>query len=384
MQDQERRQRRRPSWDELRSKVRIAFVLGLIAGMLVTAVIVAAVLLVVFTRTNPMPDSVEKSGMYNDMTEVAQATPIPMTSATAVPKPEDTPAPTPTPEPTEAVPTEVPVTAGQVLFGGSASHATAVPNVTAVPNLNPTEAPTPEAIYPPSADTTGGDYRVLTGLPQTDRPLGVDTGNYVPDSWFDDAVFIGDRVTAQLAAYVENQRLTNPTLLGGATFLATDSLSCGTALAPVSETSAHPTVNGEKMSLEDAVYMLDARKVFIMLGTNDLAAYGVEGSVSNLSRMLTLIREKTPDAQIYIQTVTPRAATSASLPSNQSLFEYDLALYKQSITAGLRLVDVAYVMRDEAGTLSMDYCADPQGTGLGLNDDACAEWISYLYTHTGA
>ena len=37
----------------------------------------------------------------------------------------------------------------------------------------------------------------------------------------------------------------------------------------------------------------------------------------SLSRMLTLIREKTPDAQIYIQTVTPRAATSASLPSTR-------------------------------------------------------------------
>ena len=83
----------------------------------------------------------------------------------------------------------------------------------------------------------------------------------VEDSYFDDAVFIGDSVSLKLNLYVTKNRQSNPTLLGKAQFLTAGSMGSGNALQPVSDDSIHPLYNGEKMSLADSVAASGAKKV---------------------------------------------------------------------------------------------------------------------------
>ena len=232
---------------------------------------------------------------------------------------------------------------------------------------------------------SAADYTVLNGVPQTDHPLGLAEGAQVDDSYFDDAVFIGDSVTLKLNYFVRNNRKQYPTLLGKAQFLTAGSMGSGNALEDVSSKSLHPTYQGTKMLLEDAVAAMGAKKVFIMLGMNDIAIYGPEGSAKNMMRLAKRIKDKSPDCKIFIESATPRIKGEYQKLNNNALFQYDLLLYdycKQFASYGLYFVDIAYVMRDAEGNLPGNYCSDPEAQGIHFTDTACKIWVEYLYTHT--
>ena len=240
------------------------------------------------------------------------------------------------------------------------------------------------AFMPRSADTTDGYYEVLGHGLNTDRPLGIGASDPVGDSYFDDAVFIGDSVTLKLRNYVKENHNAGGHVLGDVKFLAMGSMGSGNAMEKVTSESIHPSYQGQKMSLEDAVAKMKAKKVYIMLGMNDVAVYGAAGAAENLMKLVGLIRDKSPKAEIFIQTATPRIHGVDKKPGNKALFEYDLELYRlyrEMKLDKVYLVDVAYVMRDAEGYLPDLYCSDPEDMGLHFSDEACAVWLDYLYTH---
>ena len=107
--------------------------------------------------------------------------------------------------------------------------------------------------------------------PVTPFQLGLQESGVVPDGYFDDAVFIGDSITLKLYHYVKDMRNQGTPCLGGAKFLTAGSLGSGNALWPVSKESVHPSYQGDKMRIEKAIELMGARKVYIMLGMNDVA-----------------------------------------------------------------------------------------------------------------
>ncbi|MBR3503244.1 MAG: SGNH/GDSL hydrolase family protein [Clostridia bacterium] len=217
--------------------------------------------------------------------------------------------------------------------------------------------------------------------PVTHRPLGLAEGDPVADKYFNDAVFIGDSITLKLQRYVTARRNDGGSCLGRAKFLTAGSLGSGNALWDVSSESVHPSYQGEKMRIEKAVELMDAQKVYIMLGMNDVAYYGIEESIENMKKLVALILERQPSAEIFIQSATPRIAASHSKPTNRMLFDYDLLLYNACVENGWNFVDVAYVMRDENGCLFDAYCSDPEDMGMHFTDEGCEAWIDYLTTH---
>ncbi len=271
--------------------------------------------------------------------------------------------------------------------------ATAAATPVAVPTEMPVETPaavpteTPASTPAPATAASMAplsEYTVLTGIPDTDRALGLPETAQVPDSYFDDAVFIGDSVTLKLNYFVRDKRSEYPTLLGNAQFLTAGSLGSGNALREVSSDSLHPSYQGQKMAIEDAVAAMGAKKVYIMLGMNDVALYGVEESAENMMRLLARIASKSPGVQIFVQSATPRIEGDYNKLNNDALFQYNLKLYEyclQYSSNGIYFVDVADVMRDEKGNLPLDYCSDATGMGLHFTDKACKIWIEYLYTH---
>lgn len=266
--------------------------------------------------------------------------------------------------------------------------ATAAPSptiqATAAVQLTPTPSPQPTATPTPAARMSA-EYTVLDGIPTTDRELGLQACPQVPDSYFDDAVFIGDSVTLKLNYFVRDSRKEEyPTLLGAAQFLTAGSLGSGEALEPLASDSLHPSYMGQKMLLEDSVAAMGAKKVFIMLGMNDVARYGIEESAQNMMKLVKRIVDKSPDAKIFIQSATPRIQGDYNKLNNNALFEYDLKLYEYCLqleSSGVYFVDVAHALRDEKGNLPLEYCSDADGMGLHFTAKACKEWINYLYTH---
>ncbi len=221
------------------------------------------------------------------------------------------------------------------------------------------------------------DYTVL----QTKGELGLQENGTAPGSYFDDVVFVGDSITLKLYYYVKEKRNQGLPCLGNARFLASASLGSRNALKAVSKESVHPFYQGRKMRVEKAIGMMDVKKVYIMLGMNDVAITGVDWSISNLCKLIGLILESKPDVEIFVESVTPRLAKMRNEPTNSMLFEYNLKLYQTCLENGWYFVDVAYVMRDANGALIEKYCSDPSTMGLHFNDAGCAAWVEYLETH---
>ena len=202
-------------------------------------------------------------------------------------------------------------------------------------------------------------------------------------SWFDDAVFIGDSVSLKLNYYVAKQRQSDSGYMGKAQFLTSGSLGSGNALWEVSSKSVHPTYQGKKMKLEESIPLTGAKKVYIMLGMNDVGMYGPEKSVKNLETLLDRIKASAPGVTFYVQSATPmyKGAEKKSL-NNETLTEYNQLVKELCLRRGWHFVDVASVLQDSSGYLPAGYCSDPEGMGIHFTDAACAVWVEYLRTHT--
>ncbi len=219
--------------------------------------------------------------------------------------------------------------------------------------------------------------------PQGEKPSPSQPGKPVNGMFFDDAVFVGDSVSLKLNYYVSDQRSYGD-CLGKAKFLTSGSLGSAQALLAVSSESLHPTYQGEKLAIEDTIAKIGAKKVFIMLGMNDIAVYGIEGSLDNYEELVSNILAKTPDAVIYAQSCTPMAVgCERSVLNNKNIVKYNNALKQRCEENGWRYMDIYSVVVDENGYLRNDYCSDPDDMGIHFMDAGCKAWVDYLMNNAG-
>ena len=125
------------------------------------------------------------------------------------------------------------------------------------------------------------------------------------DSYFDDAVFVGDSISVKLKQYVTRRREKGEALLGEAQFLAVGGLGSFNVQLPITPDSLHPEFEGEKMYLEDSVAATGAKKMYIMFGMNDIVPYGIDGAIENLEELIDKILEKSPGLLVAVENVTP-------------------------------------------------------------------------------
>ena len=203
----------------------------------------------------------------------------------------------------------------------------------------------------------------------------------VDKSYFDDAAFIGDSISLKLKTYCLSGAL------GKANFFTVGSFSTVNALSPVSENSTHPSYQGTKMLAEDCVAACGAKKVYIMLGMNDLS-YGIDATIERYKTLVLRILDKSPDVEIFIQSMTPMRKDSrvwGSKLNNTSIREYNARLLELCKEMGWYYIDVQSIMWDDAGEqLRLDYCSDA-GTdkmGMHMSSAGCKAWVNYLLTHT--
>lgn len=214
--------------------------------------------------------------------------------------------------------------------------------------------------------------------PETNSAL-IPISEKVDFKYFDDAVFIGDSVTLKLKYYITKKRTSDPNFMGKSQFLVAGSLGSGNALWKISSQSVHPTYNGEKMLLEDSIKACNAKKIYIMLGINDVAVYGTDNSVKNMLTLINHIKEKSPDAEIILQSATPIAkGAEGKKLTNKTLNEYNKKLLELCEEQNFYFLDIASELKDKEGFLSNEYASDKF---VHLTDIACDIWINHLITH---
>ena len=125
-------------------------------------------------------------------------------------------------------------------------------------------------------------------------------------------------------------------------------MGSGNALKPLGSSSIHPSYNGKKALLEDNVAAMGAKKVYIMLGANDLALYGIDGSADNMFKLLAKIKAKSPNIRIFVQSATPiiKEQQMTNL-NNPNLAAYDAKLSELCKKNGYYYIDVASAMNTD-------------------------------------
>jgi len=200
----------------------------------------------------------------------------------------------------------------------------------------------------------------------------------VPLAWFSDAAIIGDSVSLALQYYCASSKA-----LGDVTFLCAGSLSARNALAPVTAGSMHPSYNGTKMKVEDAVAACGAKHVFITLGMNNFYV-PLDTACGDLQKLVDNIKARSPDVNILIESVTPVARGGSVLNqglTNEKVDQYNEMLRAMCREQGWYYLDINPIFKDEDGWLRDDYCGDRNAMGIHFTFAAAALWADYLVTH---
>lgn len=198
--------------------------------------------------------------------------------------------------------------------------------------------------------------------------------DYVDNSYFNEAVFIGDSVSLKLRYYVSN-----------------GSLGSANMSFCVGNFGSVNALRGNIVSnIWDQVAATGRKRVYIMLGMNDLNVVGVDGAVNNMRTLCYKIQSAFQarngyNPLIYIQSMTPinakKNGTNGKVLNNANIKIYNQRLSGMAAANGWYFVDVASVMYNDEGFLRDDFCGDPNGMGLHFSAAGCAQWVWYLHTH---
>lgn len=207
----------------------------------------------------------------------------------------------------------------------------------------------------------------LSGAYDFSKPVPI--SNPVDAAYFDDAVFIGDSRTEGLFL---NTGLSN------ATFLAHMGLMVDTVF-----TRPLFNVDGEKVSVIDALKAADFSKVYIMLGINETGWAYSSVFVQKYGELIDAIREINPEAILYIQAIMPVSQTVSDSPSyikNAKISTYNQLLQGLAEEKRVYYLDTAGAVAGEDGALPEDAAPD----GIHLVRSYCEKWLDYLMGHTAA
>lgn len=200
------------------------------------------------------------------------------------------------------------------------------------------------------------------------------------EAFFNDAVFVGDSVTLGLRNYVKEQRNSGASCLGSAEFLCAGSMGWTNTLRDIgTKDSMHPKYQGDEVTIADGVKLIGAKKVFILLGMNDIGIYSNEETIENVKSVIGQILNVNPDVKIFIQSITPVIASrSHGNFANSHIDEVNGLIKELCEENNWTFVDVASQLKDSDNCLALEYCSDPDDQGMHMERAGCQVWIDYL------
>lgn len=201
--------------------------------------------------------------------------------------------------------------------------------------------------------------------------------------YFDNALFVGDSIMEGVRQYVAAQRQEGE-MLGTAQFLTT---TIGVSLADLVgdlDRGRGFSYRGEQKSLEDIVAEIAPRRVFFLMGLNDLASVDpvVDDIVERYFRLISNLQAVSPETEFIIITNVPKV-DSQWLPdytpnrefSNQIIDEFVTALVQACQEKDQPYVDVHESLKDENGALPDNFCSDGF---VHLNHEGAAAVVDVL------
>lgn len=189
----------------------------------------------------------------------------------------------------------------------------------------------------------------------------------VDNSYFDDAVFIGDSRTEGLITNTGLSNTTSYTYKG----LMVDTVF------------TKPVIRrGEnKISVMDALKTTSFSKVYIMFGINENGWPYNDVFIDKYGKIIDAIRDINPNAVIYVQEIMPvtnQVSSTHSYIRNGKIAEFNRLLRQLSNEKQVYFIDTASAVAASDGSLPAEAASD----GIHLKKDYCKKWLDYLKSHT--
>ncbi|HAT89388.1 MAG TPA: acylhydrolase [Roseburia sp.] len=187
----------------------------------------------------------------------------------------------------------------------------------------------------------------------------------VDDSYFDDAVFIGDSRTVGLHDYGG---------LDHSDFYATVGMNIYDLWK-----EAFCNVDGKKVTLEEALKAKQYKKVYFQIGINEMGRGTLDGFMDEYQNAVEKFKTLQPDAIIYVQAimhVTQKKSDSDPIFNNPGIDARNQRI--QQLADGVRVfyIDVNEVVCDDQGGLKQELTFD----NLHLYGSKYNIWVDFLKT----
>ena len=200
------------------------------------------------------------------------------------------------------------------------------------------------------------------------RPCPLPETEAVEDTYFDDAIFLGDSRTEGLSLYSG---------LKTGHFYTT----VGATVESVFSKKNYDTGSGGKVPLLDATAGQECGKIYIMLGINELGWSKTKTFQDQYAKLIDRVREDHPEAKIVLQSIPPVSAkqeAKKTYVNNARIAVYNEVIKTLAEEKECYFLDVAACLTGEDGFLPKDWNFD----GIHLNPAGCRVWLGYLRTHS--
>ena len=214
----------------------------------------------------------------------------------------------------------------------------------------------------PDVQTPTTDATEMPTDPPVTQPTIVTEPEPVDESWFDDALFIGDSRTESFSVYYP---------LGNAHYFCNEGLS----LFNVQDTTRN-VGDLPGMTLKELLSVQPYGKIFIGLGINGIMQTH-ENILESYQNLISMIQETQPDAVIVLQaimTVSRSKAETRNYFTPENIYELNGKIAQLAQDNGVCFIDTNEWIADDEGYLPDDLTKD----GLHLYAPVYTDWAMWL------
>lgn len=188
----------------------------------------------------------------------------------------------------------------------------------------------------------------------------------VDNSYFTNAMFVGDSITTGIDLYG---------IIKGVPVVAYTGINTNTVL-----TSKVFRTNSGKITFLQKMRQYNPKYIYIMLGTNGIHFQSKTSFISGYSKFVDAVKKQHPNAIIYLQSILPVSAKKSSDKrfANSKINEYNALVQNLAKEKGIYYLNVAEAFKDKSGNMPSAATSD----GIHFGPAYYKRWIEYLKTHT--